>query len=99
MRDEWASRRAGRQWRKHRRFDFNVAVIIEISSNLADDPRAPLEDLARSQFAGESFMRGAARNQIDITLAVAQLLVGHAVIFVRHWRQRFGKELKLVYVK
>src|SRR5215470_1827271 len=99
MRDKWARRRAGRQWRKHRRFDFDVAVIVEIASNLADDSRAPLEDLARSQFAGKSFMRGAARNQINITLAVSQLLVGHAVIFVRHRRQRFGKELKPVYVK
>ena len=51
VRDERARRRAGRQRRKHRRLDFDVASVVEIMADFADDLRAPLEDLARSQFA------------------------------------------------
>jgi hypothetical protein len=98
VRDERARRRAGRQRRKHRRFDFDVAPVVEIAADLADDLRAPLEDLARSQFAGRPFLRRAAGDQVDVALAVAQLLVGHAVIFVGHRQQRLGQKLKPDYV-
>src|SRR5262252_8303790 len=98
MRDERPRRRSGRQRRKHRRLDFDVASVVEIAADFADDLRAPLEDLARSQFAWRPFLRRAAGDQVDVALAVAQLLVGHAVIFVWHRQQRLGQELKPGYV-
>src|SRR5262245_44767455 len=94
MRDERPRSRAGRQRRQHRRFDLDVAAIVEIVADFADNQRASLEDLARTQLAGKSFAPGAAGDQIYITLPVTQLLVGHAVIFVGHRQQRLGQELK-----
>src|SRR5215216_3419978 len=41
----------GRLCCQHRRFDFDVAVVVEEAAQLADDARAALEDFTRAELA------------------------------------------------
>src|SRR5262249_30015545 len=92
--DKGARSGSGRKGRKHRCFDLHIAPLVEVMPDLADDSSALLEDFAGGEFTFFSFSSRAARDQIDVSLAIAKLFVLHPVVFVRHRQQRFGQELE-----
>jgi hypothetical protein len=48
MRLEWTRRRAGWERRQHRRFDFDVAMVLENATEMSDCSGAPVKHFTRS---------------------------------------------------
>ena len=82
MRDKWARRRAPGNDLHHRRFDFEIATLAQEAANVIDGLRAYREHAAR-------FMVG---DQIEISLAIAHLLVDQAMELLWQRAQRFGEQ-------
>ncbi len=81
MGDERPRGRAARNRMHHRRFDFEVALREEKIAHRLDDARA----------LDEAQARVLVRDQVEIALAVALLLVGQAVELFRQRAQRLGE--------
>jgi len=60
---------------QNRRFHFNVAMTIQIATNLTDD-LAAFHESVKAIFITD---------QIQITLTVTLLDVGKSMVFVREW--------------
>ena len=93
MRFERLGRRACRQRRQHRRFDFDVIVLVEEAANLAHGFRAQLKHFARRQVALFAPEFQTAGDQIGIALPLANLGIVDPVHLVRHRQQSFCQEL------
>src|SRR5215216_192153 len=72
MSGEWPRCRARCERREHRRFNFNVTARVEKLANHSDDLCALLKHAAHV----------AVRYQVCVTLAVSNLNISQAVIFV-----------------
>ena len=70
----------------HRRFDFDIAALIEESPQSPQHLGALYEDFARVEV----------REQIHIALPVAQLHVGQAVILLRQRQHGLGEKRQLL---
>ena len=82
MRDERLGRRAARDRMQHRRFDFEEAVAVHVAADRGDDLAARDEGVARL----------GGHDQIDVALAVLELLIGQAVELVGQGAQRFREQ-------
>ena len=84
---------AGRFWREHRRFDLDIAVVLEKAANGRDNPGADFEDLAGGQPVVLDLQAGT--DQIGISLPLANLGIRDAVHFVGHRQHRLRQKLQL----
>jgi len=81
MGNERLGRRAARDRVQHRRLDLEIAAAGEMVAQHRDQPAAPSQGLATVRV----------HDQVEIALAVAQLDVGEAVIFLGQWPQCLGQ--------
>ena len=94
---EGTRRGPGRQRRQHRRFDFNISMILEDSSQLSHHRRAPFKHLARRERVVFLELQTAG-NQIDVALALPNFGIVDAVHLVRKRQKRLRQKLQLLRV-
>ena len=85
--DEGLCSRAAVDRLQDRRLDLEEAGVVQIGAQRAHDRGPRAEQVARL-FVGQ---------QVDVSPAIADLRVAHAVPFVRHRLERFGQEVDLVH--
>src|SRR4051812_16286407 len=89
MSRERISGRAPVDWLQDGRFDFQKSAVIKKAPHFANHLRARDKNLARIFVA----------DQVEVTMAVLDLDVGHAVKFLRQRFDRLRNDLKRFAVK
>ena len=86
MRRERARERAAVERLQDRRLDLDEALLVEVSANCRDDPRAGDERLTGVR----------TRDQVELAAAITGLDVAQPVVLVRRRAQRLGEDLEAI---